>query len=373
VAILVVAIAVLSGARSAAADSLLYRCGPNICRAGSDGTGRTKLTTDGRSGGPAYSWLSASRNGSRLAVAKGASAYVLDRSGRRITGPLQRGGAVLVAQISPDGKQIATLELLGELTPPPVGAPPGSPPTLGLHPYLFLAAATGAGRDVVARDVVDAAWTGGRLVRSDSSSAAPFGRGLCLLAVNTDFACQRDLARDPASDLSAPAVSPDGRLVALARSPVAQGAASGQIVLFNTATGQLVRALTTGSHDGLPTFSPDGRRVAFNRGNDIYVTSTTGVPGSERRVLSGAQQPVWVSGGPACRLRRSVIPTVRTRDVIVRACAPSAGRLTVTLALRGRRVARRTVFTARGGLVTIHFDRQPRGGALSATVVFRAT
>jgi hypothetical protein len=177
VATLVVAAALLAGAEPAPADSLLYRCGANVCRVAPDGTGRARLTADGRSAGPEYSWLSATLDGSRLAVAKGASAYLLDGSGRQIGGPLPRGGAVLVAQIAPDGRRVATLELLGELAPPPFTAPPGSPPTLGLPPYLFTAAPDGSGRAVVARDVVDTAWLGPRLVRSDTSSQAPLLAG----------------------------------------------------------------------------------------------------------------------------------------------------------------------------------------------------
>ena len=125
--------------------------------------------------------------------------------------------AALVAQIAPDGGSVATLELLGELAPPPIGAPPGSPPTLGFHPYRFVAAPDGSGREVTARDVADAAWLGARLIRSAGSSQPPYPRGLCLLASNTDFPCEHDVARDPANDLSGPAVSPDGRLVAVAR------------------------------------------------------------------------------------------------------------------------------------------------------------
>ena len=359
-------------AQGAGADSLLYRCAPNICRVAPDGTGRTQLTRDGRASGPAYQWLSATRNGSRLAVAKGSSAYVLDGGGRRISGPFQRGGAVLVAQIAPDGKQVATLELLGELTPPPVSAPPGSPPTLGLHPYLFLAGSDGGSRGVVARDVVDTAWLGSRLLRSDPSSQAPFGRGLCLLAVNTGFACERDLARDPANDLSAPAISPNGRLIAVARSPASADAATGPIVLYDAASCHVKRVLTNGAHDGLPTFSPDGRRLAFNRGSDIFTIAVDGRPGSERRIVSGGVQPTWISGGAACRAQRSAPLTVRGHDVAVRACAPSAGRLTITLTRHGRRVARRSVVARSGGILTIHFV-SPRGsGPLRAVVVFRA-
>ena len=163
-------------------------------------------------------------------------------------------------------------------------------------------------------------------------------------------------------------MSPDGRLVAVARSPAEQNRGIGPIVLYDVASGRPVRTLTAGAGDGLPTFSPDGRRLAFNRGSDIYVIAIGGAPGSERRVVAGGLQPVWVSGGAACRGRGCVRPTVRGRSVLVRACAPSAGRLTVTLTRHGRRVARRTVSTRRGGVVSVRFKR-PRGtGALRATV-----
>jgi hypothetical protein len=362
----------LCAAAPARADSLLYRCGANVCRVAPDGTGRTQLTTDGRPQGPVYSWLSATRDGSRMAVSKATFAYVLDGSGHQVGGALPRGGAALVAQIAPDGSQVATLELLPEQAPAPPTAPPGSPPTLGFHPYLFLAAPDGGGRSVVARDVIDTAWVGGRLLRSDESFAAPYPRGLCLLAANTGFACERDLARDPANDLSAPAVSPDGRLLAAARSPGGQHGGAGAIVLYDVASGQLVRALTGGAADGLPSFSPDGRRIAFNRGGDIYTIAVDGAPGSERRIVSGGLQPIWVSGGAACRLRASVRPTAHGGSVTVRACAPAAGRLTVTLTRHGRRVARRTVSAPAGGIVAVRFSRPHGSGALRATVRFRA-
>ena len=73
------AVAVLSIAASPAwADLLLYRCGPNICRAAPDGTGKKRLTTDGRPEGPLYSWMSATADGSRIAVVNATFAYVLD-------------------------------------------------------------------------------------------------------------------------------------------------------------------------------------------------------------------------------------------------------------------------------------------------------
>ena len=159
-ALLVAAALVVCGAPPAAADSLLYRCDENLCRVAPDGSVRKQLTTDGRPEGPAYSWLSASRDGSRMAVSKATYAYVLDGSGRQLGEALPRGGIALVAQISPDGTQVATLELLGETQPPPVTAPPGSPPTLGFIPYMFVTAADGSGRESVARSIIDTAWVG---------------------------------------------------------------------------------------------------------------------------------------------------------------------------------------------------------------------
>jgi hypothetical protein len=132
----------LGAAGPAYADSILYRCQPNLCRVAPDGTGVKRLTRDGRSGGPAYGWLSATPDGTRLGVSFGNRAHVLAGSGKRIAGPLPHsGGAVLVTQIRPDGRQVATLETVGESIPPP----------LRFVPYLFLADADGSGRETVAR------------------------------------------------------------------------------------------------------------------------------------------------------------------------------------------------------------------------------
>ena len=59
---LALALAALWAAAPARADSILYRCGPNLCRMAPDGSPRTQLTHDGRPGGPLYSWLSATRD-----------------------------------------------------------------------------------------------------------------------------------------------------------------------------------------------------------------------------------------------------------------------------------------------------------------------
>jgi hypothetical protein len=346
-----------AGASIAQADALLYRCGPNVCRVAPDGSSQRALTSDGQSGGPVYGWLSASADGTRLAVVRATFAYVLDGSGRTLAGPLPRGGTAVIAEIAPDGSQVATVELLPEITPAPVSSPPGSPGLSGFVPYLFVMAPDGAGREAAARAVVDAGWLGGRLVRTDSSSTAPFPLGLCLLAANTSFECARDVARDPTRDLFNPAFSPDGRFAAVVGAPEATIGA-GPIVIYDTATATPVRTLTSGP-DTQPTWSPDGQSIAFARNGDLYVTGAQDAPGRERRVLTGGQQPVWVSA-PACSVRSHPPVRVTGRSVIVSACAPQPGSVTVTLRRGNRRVARHSVRAATGGIVTVRL-RGPAG------------
>ncbi len=328
----------------AQADRLVYRCGPNICRAAPDGTAKQRLTTDGRPQGPLYSWLSASADGSRLAVVNATYAYVLDGSGKRITDKLPRGGIAVIAEIAPSGAQVATVDLLPEVTPAPVGSPPGSPGLSGLMPYLFVMNADGTAREATARAVVDVGWSGPRLVRTDKSGTAPFAYGICVLVANTDFPCERDVARDPTQDLFNPAFSPDGTLVAVVKSP-GTTIGSGAIVIYDVATAAPVRELA-GGESTQPTWSPDGKRIAFERGGDLYVAHVTGAP-RERRVLKGGQQPTWTSA-PACRQRARLSLRVRARSVIVVACAPQPGRVTVTLRAAGRSVGRRTVTPPHG-------------------------
>ena len=250
--------AVAADAARASADALVYRCGPNVCTAAPDGTGKHRLTTDGKPGGRLYSWVSASADGSRLAVVNATYAHVLDGKGRRLAGRLPRGGIGVIAEIAPNGVQVATVDLLPEISPAPVGSPPGTPGLSGFVPYLFVMNADGSGREATARSVIDIGWLGQRLVRTDQSDADPFPYGICVLAANTDFQCGSDAAR------------------------------------------------------------PDGKRIAFERGGDIYVAHTTGAP-RERRVLKGGEQPSWTSAA-ACtvRLRRPAGASARELRARVR-------------------------------------------------------
>jgi len=276
------AIVAPAGDASARSGSILFRCGPNLCRVAPDGTERTRLTTNGRKGGPSYGWLSATSSGSRLGVAFGNRAYVLNGSGRRVRGPFRKSGTVLVTQIRPNGRQLVTIELVPEFLQ--------SPPISTLTPYLYLASTTGGDRDTVARSTVTAGWLGRRLMRDDRADTDPFEQGVCLLASNTSFECERSVAADAGHDLWGPAASPNGRFIAATRAPMKKF--SGEIALYIAKTGARVRTLTSGTRDSQPSWSPDGRRIAFTRRHSLYVVPAAG--GKARRIVASGVQPVWV-------------------------------------------------------------------------------
>ena len=280
-ALITVATAVPSGVADAASKSgsIVFRCGANLCRVAPDGSARKRLTKNGRAGGPAYGWVSASRSGSRLGVSFGNKAYVLDGSGKRLRGPFRQGGAALVTQISPDGGKVATIELVPEVVSPV--------PTLS--PYLYLQTAAGGGRDTVARASPLTGWLGRRLMRADRAPGSPFEQGICLLTSNAGFECERSVAAEAGRDLWGPATSPNRKLIAATRAPVDK--VTGGIALYDAKTGRRRRTLTNASRDSQPSWSPDGKRIAFTRGRSIFVVAARG--GRPRRVVAGAQ-PVWV-------------------------------------------------------------------------------
>ena len=297
VAVVAASIAAPMGVASARSGSIVFRCGDNLCRVAPDGSDRTRLTTNGRGDGPSYGWLSATRTGSRLGVAFGNRAYILSGSGRRVRGPFRSSGAVLVAQIRPDGRRLATIEQVPETLQ---FLPPPSPPQRVLTPYLFLARASGAGRATVARSTATAGWLGRRLMRDESSGTRPFEQGICLLASNTGSRCKRPVAVDAGHDLWGPAASPNGRFIAAARAPLERFA--GEIAIYSSATGARVRSVTTGTDDSQPSWSPDGKRIVFARRHSLYVVRAARRQGSKAR---GGRHPARLGerGALGCRTR----------------------------------------------------------------------
>src|SRR5262249_49990592 len=82
-----------------------------------------------------------------------------------------------------------------------------------------------------------------------------------------------------------PAWSPDGREIAFARSRTDAGNYPGQTgpaqIYVVNADGTDVRRLTSAGDNDSPAWSPDGKRIAFDRGpccvaNDVYVMDADG-------------------------------------------------------------------------------------------------
>jgi TolB protein len=114
-----------------------------------------------------------------------------------------------------------------------------------------------------------------------------------------------------ARTFTAPSYSPDGRLIAFD--------AGGRIGLVRAdgSAWRLLEAVT--ADDGEPAFSPDGRRIVFTGSNDrggtdVYVRSLRGGPA--RPIVLEAREPAWSS--------RNEIAYVREGNVY--RCRPSGAR-----------------------------------------------
>jgi len=99
-----------------------------------------------------------------------------------------------------------------------------------------------------------------------------------------------------ASNASAPSWSPDGRRIAFDRTSARQG------ITLLTLRGRRLRALTrhpSATYDDVPSFAPDGKRIAFMRqpsGKDagVYLIATTG---KRLRRLASGSDPSWSPDG----------------------------------------------------------------------------
>lgn len=143
----------------------------------------------------------------------------------------------------------------------------------------------------MSRSTVTTGWLGNRLMRSEVSDTQPFEQQICLLRSNTDFPCERPVASEPGREIWDPAASPSGRFIAAVSAPLDD--VRGPIAVYDSASGRRLRTLTRGRTGATPSWSRDGKRIAFAGGGSIYVVRATG--GRPRRVVKGVQ-PVWVPG-----------------------------------------------------------------------------
>ena len=275
-----------------AASVLVYQCGPgyaNLCQINGDGSGQRRLTTDGSQTVYVKRYLSPSlsRDGRKLAYLRGYRLYVLTRATGRRTPAISNNAQL--ARISPDGTKVADLELY------PSADMTGWVSTA----CMFNSNGSGhnAGRDCQGSTGSVGITNDNRLLASVSDLYDPaydrYEKGICLLDPITS-GCDRFVASELGYELFDPAVSPNGRLLAVTRAT--PGKVEGQIALYDVGTGRLVRILSTSATDTGPVWSPDGTRLAFVRGADtnsskIFTIAAQG--GKPRLLVSTGRAVTW--------------------------------------------------------------------------------
>jgi Tol biopolymer transport system component len=300
-------------AASAQASNVVFVCGKDLCSAASDGSARLRLTGDGAKGG--YTSPSVSRSGKRIAYTRGKRGRVftarLVRRGGRIRGlsgirriPPFRDGARDATQfdvaLSKDGSEVAWVELRINVVFD----------TVDYRRYVARfdgsrarQVAASGGRPFVAWGSGSQTLREGLTIETDAQQTGEsVDSGLCTASPDSaqNGTCRgpgaRQLAFDPSGrHLRHPDVF-GNRLVATAYAfgagePDNATQKPGSIVLFDAATSRPVRDLTSATTDSSPVFSPDGRRVAFERRGSVFTVRVSG--GAARRLLRRAREPSW--------------------------------------------------------------------------------
>jgi Tol biopolymer transport system component len=293
------AVLALACASDAHASSIVYVCGPNLCRIDPAHPKKvTHLTRDGRRGGPVYLSPSLSTKGTKLSFIKGNHLYIA-RGDATQAHKVDEPVGTAIARTRPDGKQVAYIRSVNTIISPGYTYPYYSPPVYGFVPFLFVRAGAGGKSTTLGRDTTSTGWLRNEVLLPypvDGSGSRP--DLICVVAPpGSGAVCGRTVATDAhGRTLSNPAASPDGRSLVAVAEPFVAGPDYvqkfiGAIALFDPATGAFVRDLTTAHADGHPVFSPDGRQVAFTRDGALYVVPVAG--GAPKLLRRGVRDPTW--------------------------------------------------------------------------------
>ncbi len=298
-------------AAGAHASNVVFVCGADLCSARDDGSQKVRLTTDGRAG--AYTSPSVSRSGKRIAFTRGKRGRVFTARLARRDGAIRglrglrrippfrdgpRDATQFDVALSADGGQVAWVELRINVVFD----------TIDYRRYVARfdgkasrQVAASGGRPFVAWASPSLTLREGLTIATDEQQTGEsVDAGLCTAspASEQNGTCRgpgaRQLAFDPAGrHLRHPDVY-GNRLVATAYAHDGPDDAiqrPGSIVLFDTFTARPIRDLTAARTDSSPVFSPDGRRVAFQRRNAVFTVPVAGGPA--RRLLGHAREPSW--------------------------------------------------------------------------------
>jgi hypothetical protein len=295
-------LALALAAPAEAKDVVVYVCGNDLCRVAPDGTQRHRLTRDG-----GYSRPSISRSGRRLAFRRASRVYTARVAKKKLTGVRRVGpapdGPADATQydvaLSRDGKRVLWVEQRINVVFDSIdyrryaanfdGRGVEQVAASGGRPFVGWFDTTRILREGLADSVEtrpDATTVDQGLCVPDPESAQ---NGTC-----GDHGPQ--VAFDPQGrHLRHPHVSPDGRRLVATAYRTGEGIDDsveqpGQLLLFDVATALPIRELTTGASDRSPSFSPNGRKVIFERSGSVRVISAGG--GRAKRLVKGLQ-PTW--------------------------------------------------------------------------------
>ena len=134
-----------------------------------------------------------------------------------------------------------------------------------------------------------------------------------------------------------------------------------------------------GGEYGRPSWSPDGRSLAWSEGNGIWAARIgRDCSGTPRLAIPGGREPDWgpapVSGGSAHRFRvpRSIKRSALTRRGLrVNVDCPSACRASATAKAGGRTIARAAKRIAGGNGVLVLRPKRPVGSSVSVRLQLR--
>lgn len=272
-------------------------CGFSVCRV-DPSNGRSTRVLRSSKKSTAYTAVSASARGTVVAYTRGGKVYRGGRNGRKA----KQIGSGFGPEVRADGRTVAWQDTRQfKNSPQCIATFDGGlncDYLTGYSTYTYLLhRASGAEEATTYTRADDYGWAGAMLLtmRRISGSANDY-----VCAGEPDGLCVRPVVQDAARTLTSPQGSPDGKLLVVVSEPgVARGQdkkGTGSLVLYNASSGAFVRKLTDGSQDARPMFSPDGKRVAFNRGSNLYVVSAKG--GKARLVKKAFRLtgPSWALG-----------------------------------------------------------------------------
>jgi hypothetical protein len=314
----------LAGAGEARADSIVYVRGGDVWLARGDGTGARALTRDGTRQDP-YRSPTQSDRGVIVALKGRRDVVLIDRRGRRrprardITGgPTPPFDPILVdAAISPDGRTLASTMWLTTRDQDPV---PGGPTGTDLGTTVWYSGVRTGAPIGQTRDGQSPTWIGNRdlVVFAPNVYHSADAWTVGLAAPESPVQWFQDRVVVDVLDPTDGAPLDHGELtrardgIALVRGPNTTASTEVTSIRLYAVAGLTarptercdVRAAPSTRYDD-PSWSPDGRRLAWGERDGIWVTPVAPGAGgcglAPRRLIAGGSQPDW---GPANVPRR---------------------------------------------------------------------